>query len=92
MENDLFFDLLSERIVSNGFTCERLKDAVNSVIDGFGYKELNISDIIRYDRKIKLYTYAEVAELVTSGKASFNDFEIKNINGIDLRILKKDML
>ena len=28
-----FFDLLAERVIANGFTAERLKDAVNHVLD-----------------------------------------------------------
>lgn len=88
----VFFDLLSERLIANGFTDERLTDAVNSVIDNFSYKELNISDIIRFDKKVKLYTYQEVASLVTAGKASFEDFEKREINGILYRVLKSDLV
>lgn len=87
MEDD-FFDILSERIVANNFTEERLKDAVNSVIDNFQYKELNISDVIRFDKKEKLYTYQEVANLVTQGKASFDDFDKREIDGKIYRVRK----
>jgi hypothetical protein len=78
----VFFNLLSERLIANGFSDERLSDAVNSVIDNFSYKELNISDIIRFDKKIKLYTYQEVAQLVTEFKAAFADFDKKEIDGV----------
>ena len=87
-----FFDLLSERIIANGFTAERLKDAVNHVLDNFQYKELNISDIIRFDRRVKLYTYSEVCQLVTSGKAVWEDFEKREINGTVFRIKKADLI
>lgn len=87
-----FFNLLSERIIANGFTDQRLTDAINNVIDNFEYKELNVSDIIRYDRKVKLHTYKEAAAMVTAGKATFEDFEIREINGIVYRVLKTDLI
>ena len=87
-----FFNLLAERIMGNGFTAERLKDAVNHMLDNFQYKELNISDIIRFDRRAKLYTYIEVCQLVTSGKAVWEDFEKREINGTVFRIKKADLV
>ena len=87
-----FFNLLAERIMGNGFTAERLKDAVNHVLDNFQYKELNISDIIRFDRRAKLYTHSEVTALVSSGKAEFSDFEIREINGNYFRVKKADLI
>ena len=87
-----FFNLLAERIMGNGFTAERLKDAVNHVLDNFQYKELNISDIIRFDRRAKLYTYSEVCQLVTAGKAVMEDFEMREINGTVFRIKKADLV
>lgn len=87
-----FFNILSERIIANGFTGERLEDAIDYVIDNFAYKELNISDVIRFDRKVKLYTYREVSDLVTAGKASFDDFKIREIEGKTFRIKKSDQL
>lgn len=87
-----FFNLLAERIRMNGFTGQRLADAVNSVMDNFRYKELNIADIIKFDKRIKLYTYAEVAELWTQGKATPDDFEKREINGTIYRIKKTDIL
>lgn len=87
-----FFNLLSERIIANGFSDKRLTDAVNNVIDNFEFKELNVSDIIKFDRKVKMHTYTEAAAMVTAGKATFEDFEKREINGNVLRILKTDLL
>lgn len=71
-----FIQILSERLVANGFTEQRIRDAVANVIDNFTYKKPNIADIVKFDRKVKLYTYNEVSALVTKGEASFSDFEI----------------
>ena len=64
-QNKEFFNVLAERLIANGFTDERLTDAVNNVIDNFQYRELNISDIVKFDKKIKLYNYKEACILVT---------------------------
>ncbi len=64
-QNKEFFNVLAERLIANGFTDERLTDAVNNVIDNFQYKELNISDIVKFDKKIKLYNYSDACRLVT---------------------------
>ena len=89
---DEFFNILAERVVDNGFSSERLKHAINHVLDNFQYKELNISDIIRFDKRVRLYSYNEVCVLVSKGQASFNDFEKKEINGNIYRILKTDLI
>ncbi|MDR1373160.1 MAG: hypothetical protein LBJ17_08635, partial [Dysgonamonadaceae bacterium] len=57
-----FWSVLSERIHATNFTVERLKEAVNNVLDNFHYKELTVSDIIGYDRRERLYTYKEVCK------------------------------
>jgi hypothetical protein len=69
------------RITANNFSDERLTDAVNNVIDNFQYKELNISDIIRWDKREKLISYQQLVSLVTSGKEKMTDWEMTEING-----------
>ena len=91
MSNE-FYNILSERIAENGFSDERLKDAVNYVIDNFQYKELNVSDIIKFDKKVKLYTYSDVCDLVTKNKAEFSDFVVKVIDGEYYRVKKTDIV
>jgi hypothetical protein len=76
-----FFNILVERVKANGFSDERLTDAVNNVIDNFQYKELNISDIIRWDKRVKLISYQQLVSLVTSGKEKMTDWEMTEING-----------
>lgn len=85
-----FFSLLTERVIKHGFSADRLRDAVNHIIDTFNYKEINISDIIGYDRCAKLYTYHEVCALITKGEAAWDDFEMREIDGTNYRIRKSD--
>lgn len=92
MDSNDFYNLLAERVKENGFSGRKLKDAVNHVIDNFQYKELNISDVVRFDRKAKLYTYDEVCIMVTKGLYRFEDFQIVEINGSVFRVMKKDLV
>ena len=76
-----FFNVLAERLIANGFTDQRLTEAVNNVIDNFQYKELNISDIVSFDKKIKLYTYQEACRLITQKGYEFGrDLERINVD------------
>lgn len=70
-----FFVLLAEFIVKERFTGQRLSDAVNNLIATFQYKEINISDVIKFDKKLRIYTIAEVNDLVADKKANYEDFE-----------------
>ena len=85
-----FFILLTEFVIKEGFTAKRLSDAVNHVIANFQYKELNISDIIKFDRRIKLYTYYEVYNLM--GQFPHPDFEKMEVNGNNYFVRKVDLL
>lgn len=86
-----FFNLLSERVRANKFTTKRLSDAINHLIDNFNYKELNIADIVKFDKKVKLYSYNDVCKMVSKGEASFTDFVIKEIDGTHYRVKKTDL-
>lgn len=70
-----FFSILSERLAENGFCDERLKDAVNHVIDSCKYPTPAIAEFMSYDKKRRLYTYAEMCDKVheAGGRASFWD-------------------
>jgi hypothetical protein len=85
-----FISVLAERVVRNGFTLERLRASIGNVLDNFQYKKPNISDIIGFDKKIKLYTYHEVYRLIEKGDAEWSDFDIVEVNGNKFRIKKTD--
>lgn len=87
-----FFDLLSERLIENNFSGQRLKDAINHVIDNFQYKELTVADIIKFDRKVKLYTYTQAYALIEKGLCNWGDFKIIEMSGKSFRVMEKDLL
>ena len=55
-----FYKTLTERIVDKEFCDERLKDAVNHVIDNCRYPQPSIADFINFDKTIKFKTWYEM--------------------------------
>lgn len=55
---------LKNAFAENGFTDERMRDAVNYVRDTYeGWDKLpNIANFIQFDQKVRLYTHQEVCE------------------------------
>ena len=56
--------ILSDRMMANGFTDRRAMDAVNHVIDtyeGWG-KQPNVANFIKFDRKVRIYTHKDVCQ------------------------------
>ena len=80
-----FISVLSERLQANGFTEQRLKDAISTVIDKFRYQKPNISDIIGFDKVARLYTWNEAFMEVEKG-AEWTDFKIIEKNGVKFRV------
>lgn len=77
---DEFFMLLCKRIGANEFTAKRLEDAVNHVIDNFHYKELNVADIVSFDKRVKLYDKNQIWDECSKGYTT-DDFEKVRISG-----------
>lgn len=86
-----FWNLLAERIMANNFTEKRLADAVGNVLDNFRYKELNIADVISFDRRVKLYSAREYMDAQSSG-IHMTEFEKREIDGRCFFVLKDDLI
>lgn len=80
VKND-FLIVLVERMIDKKFTKERVKEAINHVIDTNPYQRPSIADIISFDRKIKVYTYAEISARCYPGYSAFDHFEKIEIEG-----------
>lgn len=85
-----FWNLLSECIIDNDFTEQRFLDCIKNVLYNFRYKELNISDIISFDKRIKLYSSDEVFKM--KGQFPHPDFELKKIDENRFWIKKTDLI
>lgn len=86
-----FYGLLGNRMKEKGFTDDKMRDAINYVIDNCRYPVPAIAEFLSYDKVVKIFTYQEAAEMVTKGKVSFDDFEKREIDGEVFRILKSDL-
>lgn len=85
-----FFSVLIDRMRENGFSDERMKDAINNVIDNCRYPQPTMADFLSFDRRVKLYQYNQVCDMVTNNEAKFEDFSIIKISGEVYRIRKSD--
>lgn len=88
--NEEFYLLLAETIADNKMSAQRLKDAVKYVINDFKFKELNISDIVKFDKSVKHYTGAEFMNMQMQGY-HFSEFETRKINNETFFVLKSDL-
>jgi len=71
-----FYDVFSERIKDNGFTDERLQDAINNVIDNCIYPVPTIANFISFDKRIKVFTYDEMVKKCNeSGPETWNSYK-----------------
>lgn len=80
VKND-FLIVLVERIIDKNFTKERVRDAINHVIDTNPYQRPSIANIVSFDRKIKVYTYSEISAKCYPGYSAFDYFEKIEIEG-----------
>lgn len=87
----LFFTILTERVIKNGFTEQRLKDATEYLIDNFKYPKPSIAEIINFDKKLKLYSHNEVIILIEEDKARFDDFHRHWIGDVMYRVKKSEV-
>jgi hypothetical protein len=62
-----FYEIFSERITEDNFTSDRLTDAVNFVIDNCTYPTPTVAQFISFDKRVKVYKYPEIVEMVETG-------------------------
>jgi len=58
-----FYDILEQMLDEERFTDSRFTDAVNNLIKTCAYPEPTIANILGFDKKKKLYTWHELAEI-----------------------------
>jgi len=58
-----FYDILGDRVQANGFTAQRLQDAVAHVIDNCQYPTPTVANFISFDRFVKTHTYEEIVAM-----------------------------
>jgi hypothetical protein len=77
-----FYDVLTDRINEHKFNDERLRDAVNHIIDTCIYPHPSIAGIISWDKRINVYTYHQIIDLVNiHGKKIWDEYKRVDIHG-----------
>jgi hypothetical protein len=70
-----FYEVFAERIKANGFTDDRLQDAVANVIDTCPYPTPTIANFISFDKTIKIYHYHQMIKMADElGKEIWNSY------------------
>ena len=71
--------MLINRLEANGFTDQRLMDAVTHVIDKCVYPKPTIAQFISYDREIKLYSRSQLLTMNGNGNKPFDIYKAVDI-------------
>ncbi|MDR1348277.1 MAG: hypothetical protein LBJ63_07650 [Prevotellaceae bacterium] len=91
-ERNGFYALLIEVFKRENFTAKHVEDAVFNAIKTCGtYRYICIADIVKFDKKVKLYTYGGYCDLISSGLAAHEDFGKRQIDDRTYWFLKKDL-
>jgi len=77
-----FYDILSERLADCGFTDERLKDAVNNVIDTCVYPTPTIAQFISWDKRVKVYKYPDIVKMLDDDPNAFDRYKRVEMEGL----------
>lgn len=88
-----FIALLVERMLDNKFTARRMRDAINYLIDNFQYKELNVSDVLKYDRRKTLITYDKMLTTLSCNGGCYKDSDVYSrieVDGVRMYFLKNE--
>jgi len=77
-----FYDILAERIKENGFSDQRLKDAVNHVTDTFTYSMPTVAHFISFDKRVKLFTRSDMIKIMDKSDTVWKEYKPIKIDGI----------
>lgn len=78
-----FYDVFTFRLAENGFTDDRLKDAVNNVIDTCLYPTPTIAQFISFDKRVKVFKYPDIVKMVEDGDMNaFNRYKRIELPGL----------
>jgi hypothetical protein len=82
-----FYEILTDRIRDLKFSDARLTDSVNNLIDTFTYPHPTVADIISWDKRVKLFTYRQLVDMVNeSGPSVWDEYKAIQVPGIKTRV------
>lgn len=78
-----FFDIMADRIKECKFTDKRFNDSVNRVIDTCKYTKPSISELVRFDKTIKLIPYEQMCKIALEwGRKVWDRHDKIKVNGV----------
>jgi hypothetical protein len=87
-----FYQLFIERLKEKGFTDQRLKEAVNNVIDNCIYPTPTLANFLSFDKRVKLFDYRQVCSMVVKQEVKFDDFSTFKISGNTFYVRNSDKI
>ena len=87
-----FFILFMDRVKENGFTNERLIDAVNNVIDHCQYPTPTLANFLSWDKRVKVMSYNDLCNTVSRREASFDNYTRIVIRGCPFYVRTSDKI
>ena len=75
-----FIAVLAEQVASEGWTAERIHDAVRHMIRTCEHPTFTPAKFLNYDKKKNLYTYSGYCGMILRGRAEHADFGKVKIN------------
>jgi hypothetical protein len=78
-----FFEVFQDMIKSEGFTDERLIDAVDNVIKTCIYPKPTIAQFISWDKRVKIFKYPDIIKMVEEGDPNaFDRYKRIELDGL----------
>lgn len=81
--DEVFYNVLTDRIKEKGFTDMQLFDAVNNVIDTCEYPRPVVGKFLSWDKKEPLFTHAQMIKMVEeSGAYIWKSYDTVKVNEV----------
>jgi len=77
-----FFEVFQEMVKLEGFTDERLMDAVDNVIKTCIYPKPTIAQFISFDKRVKVYKYSDIVKMIDDDPRAFDRYKRIEMEGL----------
>jgi len=78
-----FYDVLNRRLAEKEFTDQRLKDAVNYVIDTCQYPVPTVANFLSYDKSVEIFTHADLCRQLKDDQFAFDYYDLVKVPGVN---------
>lgn len=85
-----FFVVLLDRAKAKGWTDEQILDAAHNVIDNCHYPNPTLANFLNFDRRVKMITYAEMCNLVSTIGESWSSYTRVRVRGKVMFVKQSD--